>query len=235
MNKMKRENYLEMRLIREKAWKIFPFAILPIVVIIFCLITIYVGSSYDLKTLYLSSSNPSGIYTMMFVFDGIINYIVFGMVAVGLTANLILRPNKERFQRAIFLSIGMFFVAILSSYYWLMSLGAVIEITYGQSGVVFSSIGILMGYYTIDTIALIRKSNRSSIIKGIIVGAITFGAWYFFIEYPVMAFNMHQGVNYYLHEDAFQIGFLIGLLFLFIFPRTCNIIRKVYRRYFNAE
>ena len=190
-------------------------------------------SGYTLSSYYMTPSYPLGILTSVFIYDGKYNWQWYMLYAIPfLFANVAysIKVQAKRslwaisfsFLIAFFVNL-IFFIGLIFYHYKLNS--------YGQSGVVFSLIGIVVGMSGWDLIyglySRLRRSNDSdtpgmlrfkkvrlpiSFASEIVILYLTVT----YLIHPRMFFSVVSGTNYFVHIMCFILGILISIFALIL-------------------
>ena len=195
--------------------------------------TVYVLFSY-IFTAHTTNPNqfvdsmknfPFGIFTSLFVFDGVSNvggvveyYVSFFLlilVILGIDVPVDREiVNKSIKHLALFSTIAMFAIAIMGNLFWveIYRVGA-----YGQSGVLYSFAGIVISTAValpIYVFAAHIDETRKLMIAEVVALAVILMLSYIIIRaYSSLLFNVSDGVAYPVHAFTFITGFFAGLVF----------------------
>ncbi|RLI44490.1 hypothetical protein DRO69_07285 [Candidatus Bathyarchaeota archaeon] len=177
--------------------------------------------------LLASSQTPWGVITSIFIHVEsqhlIVNMVAFLAFLVLFAVLNIFLHQKERIRREYFLLLNIFVSAILSNLLWIILLPNVN--TTGASGLVYASIGVMLGFALLNSLKLkdIRKHclDKRKMVLGIhILNVIVFLVIFLqIVLVPGVFLNIGPGVNSFVHSVSFDISFVSTLCYSVIQTR----------------
>lgn len=173
------------------------------------------------NVLYNVNANfPWGIFTSIFVPDTWQNFGLYAFCIVLFMISAYRLPRVVVRKRAIFLTIFMFVIAILSDYYWVMTFPS--EESFGQSGVIFALYGLVTALcgsnimyfrsnlrYKTELDESKKKTEEKISLYSVVIAVVL-------LLYPVFQpkvfFMEGYHVAYQIHEFSFVVGVVFGIV-----------------------
>ncbi|MEM0143474.1 MAG: hypothetical protein QXL94_05940 [Candidatus Parvarchaeum sp.] len=201
---------------------IIAFSILFVPGLIFFSIHPYSIPSCPVNSICSSVHNPMGVLTSIFLFDGIGNIVgAFVYFLVFVLADLMLYDEIKR-KRIVFASIYMYVGGVAANLFGLITMPRVIF--YGQSGVVYSFMGIVFGFIVLNLFSAVRNVKKGTIKR---LGSKKYSYYKRFSLYfnliffiiillevviePSLFLSKALGVDTPIHGVAFLLGILFVL------------------------
>ena len=206
--------------------------LVPIVFIVYVLFSYIFTTHITNPNQFVDSMKnyPLGIFTSLFIFDGVGNvfvfvlfYVIFLCLVMWITKSYVSVDreivNKLIKHLTLFSTTAMFAIAIVGNLFW-------VEVyrvgTRGQSGVVSSFMGIVVSIILalpIHFVAVRIAEAKKLTVHEVPAIAVILILVYIIKTYSSQVFNVSNGVASPIHAITFFIGLSSGFVFFWIYNR----------------
>jgi len=208
-----------------------PVALVGLLLFVPCMAFLPVTSTLSLSTICpttrmcASEGTPWGVATSLFLFDGPKNMVLYGVLAMAFVEANFRETSNEKLRRSAILLASSFGAAIGANYLWMSTVPAG-NLSFGQSGVVYSFFGTMLavafsnGLPHGHTIGGARE--YFGLKKNVVWAAANLSAFGVLALMSLAAsdvtFSSGPNMNVYVHEMAFVMGFAATLPY-YVFSR----------------